>query len=81
MYYRVACIDPSESIVEQFFSVSGYITSGKRSSTGTSQTSAVSMQHLWGKFTKVEMDDEELENEAVITEGLREMLTSPQMVG
>ena len=58
----------------QFFSVCGYITASKRGRTGPNKTTATTMQYLWSKFCGLDFDDEEVANEALITESLDETL-------
>ena len=41
---------------------------------------ASSMQYLWGKFTDLDLEDDEIDNELTITEGLREILSAPEIV-
>ena len=47
LYYRFATKHASEAMIERFFSLAGYITSGRRANTGVQLAKATTMRHLW----------------------------------
>ena len=47
-YYRTATKHASEALIERYFSIAGYVTSGCRASMGHKQMTATTIRHLWG---------------------------------
>ena len=59
MYYEFAPVAPSEALIEQFYSIAGFVWNNRRYNMDSRNVSCVTMKHLLWKVQQKYTDSDE----------------------